>query len=58
VIGNSKNNPLTIYSGSDPTLRYLLYPLIAGAAIVLPSLIYLLKIFKVRVREELYRNSA
>ena len=57
MIINSKSDPLTIYSG-EPTLPYLLYPLIAGAAIVLPSLIYLLKIFKVSGREELSRNSA
>jgi cytochrome d ubiquinol oxidase subunit II len=49
VIINSRDDPLTIYlaAAPEPTLRYLLYALIAGSAIIFPALVYLLKIFKV-----------
>ena len=40
---------MTIYTAAapEPTLRYLLYALIVGSAIIFPALTYLLKIFKV-----------
>jgi cytochrome d ubiquinol oxidase subunit II len=49
LIINSRSDPLTIYTAAapEPTLRYLLYALIAGSAIIFPALVYLLKIFKV-----------
>lgn len=39
---------ITIYNSAapDPTLRFLLYALIAGLALVIPALAYLFKIFK------------
>jgi cytochrome d ubiquinol oxidase subunit II len=48
VIINAKPEPLTIYAAAAPeaTLRTLLYALIAGSAIILPALVYLLKVFK------------
>jgi cytochrome d ubiquinol oxidase subunit II len=48
VIINSRSEPLTIYlaAAPEPTLRYLLYALIAGSAIIFPALVYLLKVFK------------
>jgi cytochrome bd ubiquinol oxidase subunit II len=50
VIINATSDPLTIYSAAAPdsALRYLLYALIAGSAIIFPALIYLLAIFKLR----------
>ena len=55
VIIDSRSGPLTIYSAAapEPTLRYLLYALIAGSAIIFPALVYLLKVFKVREADEL-----
>jgi len=49
VIINSRSDSLTIYHAAapEPTLRYLLYALIAGSAIIFPALVYLLKVFKV-----------
>jgi cytochrome bd ubiquinol oxidase subunit II len=49
VIINSRSDPLTIYAAAapEPTLRYLLYAIIAGSAIIFPALVCLLKIFKV-----------
>ena len=49
VIIHSRSDPLTIYTAAapEPTLRALLYALIAGSAIIFPALAYLLKIFKV-----------
>jgi len=46
---NSRSDPLTIYAAAEPepTLRYLLYAIIAGSAIIFPALVCLLKIFKV-----------
>jgi hypothetical protein len=40
LIINSSSDPLTIYTAAapEPALRYLLYALIAGSAIVLPAL--------------------
>ena len=60
VIINSRNDPLTIYTAAapEPTLRYLLYALIAGSAIIFPALIYLLTIFKLRGTDELSKTSA
>jgi cytochrome d ubiquinol oxidase subunit II len=48
ILVNSPSTPLTIYTAAapEPTLRYLLYALIAGAGIIFPALVYLLKIFK------------
>jgi cytochrome d ubiquinol oxidase subunit II len=53
VILNSPEAPLTIYSAAAPesTLRYLLYALAGGSALIFPSLFYLLKIFKVEERQ-------
>jgi hypothetical protein len=45
-------------AGTCAALRYLLYALIAGSAIVLPALIYLLKIFKLSEAEELLKDSS
>jgi cytochrome d ubiquinol oxidase subunit II len=60
LIINSRSDPLTIYTAAapEPALRYLLYALIAGSAIVLPALIYLLKIFKLSEAEELLKDSS
>jgi cytochrome d ubiquinol oxidase subunit II len=60
VIINSQSNPLTIYTTAAPelTLRYLLYALLAGSAIIFPALIYLLKIFKLSETVKLAKNSA
>jgi cytochrome d ubiquinol oxidase subunit II len=54
IIINSSTTPLTIYTAAapGPTLRYLLYALVAGAVIIFPALFYLLKIFKLREAEE------
>jgi len=59
IIINSKSDPLTIYTAAapEPTLRYLLYALIAGSVMIFPALIYLLKIFKLSETGELPRNS-
>ena len=59
VIINSKNDPLTIYSAAapEPTLRYLLYALVAGVVIIFPAFFYLLKIFKLSETDHPYRNS-
>jgi cytochrome d ubiquinol oxidase subunit II len=59
LIINSRSDPLTIYTAAapEPALRYLLYALIAGSAIVLPALVYLLKIFKLSEAEELLKSS-
>jgi cytochrome d ubiquinol oxidase subunit II len=48
VIINAHAHPLTIYAAAAPeaTLRYLLYALLAGSAIIFPAFIYLLKVFK------------
>jgi hypothetical protein len=46
VTVNSKSDPLTIYSGVETDFALPALPLIAGAAIIFPSVIYLLKIFK------------
>jgi cytochrome d ubiquinol oxidase subunit II len=53
VILNSPEAPFTIYSAAAPesTLRYLLYALVGGSALIFPSLFYLLKIFKVEERQ-------
>jgi len=55
VILNSPETPLTIYSSAAPesTLRYLLYALAGGSALIFPSLFYLLRIFK---GEERYKS--
>jgi cytochrome bd-type quinol oxidase subunit 2 len=55
VIINSSTTPLTICAAAapEPTLRYLLYALIAGSFIIFPALIYLLKIFKVPEADDL-----
>jgi cytochrome d ubiquinol oxidase subunit II len=60
VILNSKSSPLTIYTAAapEPTLRYLLYALIAGSVIIFPALFYLLKIFKLSETGELPKNPA
>jgi cytochrome bd ubiquinol oxidase subunit II len=60
VIINTGRDPLTIYSAAAPdaTLRYLLYALIAGSAIIFPALIYLLAIFKLRDADKLSNTSA
>ena len=60
VIINSKSSPLTIYTAAapEPTLRYLLYALIAGSLIIFPALFYLLKIFKLSETRELPKNPA
>ena len=54
IIINSSTTPLTIYTAAapEPTLRYLLYALVAGSVIIFPALFYLLKIFKLREAEE------
>jgi cytochrome d ubiquinol oxidase subunit II len=48
IIINSPPEPLTIYSAAAPeaTLRYLLYALVFGCAVIFPALFYLMKIFK------------
>lgn len=53
IIVNSPTTPLTIYTAAAPeaTLRYLLYALLAGSALIFPALFYLLKIFKLRDAE-------
>jgi cytochrome d ubiquinol oxidase subunit II len=55
TIINSTNGALTLYNASAPesTLRYLLYALIGGSALIFPALIYLLKIFKLSETDEL-----
>lgn len=55
VIVNAPTTPLTIYTAAapEPTLRYLLYALIAGSVIIFPALFYLLKIFKLSEAGEL-----
>lgn len=60
VILNSKSSPLTIYTAAapEPTLRYLLYALIAGSVIIFPALFYLLKIFKLSEIRELPKDPA
>jgi cytochrome d ubiquinol oxidase subunit II len=60
AIINSKIDPLTIYGAAapEPTLRYLLYALIAGAVIIFPALIYLLAIFKLSEAEEFAQDAA
>ena len=54
MVINSTSGPLTIYTAAapEPTLRYLLYALVAGSAIIFPALIYLLKIFKLSETDE------
>lgn len=60
VIINSRSDPLTIYTAAapEPALRYLLYAVIAGSAIVFPALIYLLTIFKLSEADKLSESSA
>lgn len=55
IIVNAPTTPLTIYTAAapEPTLRYLLYALIAGSVIIFPALFYLLKIFKLSEADEL-----
>jgi cytochrome bd-type quinol oxidase subunit 2 len=59
VIINSESVPLTIYTSAapEPTLRYLLYALIGGSAVVLPAFVYLLVVFKAREADELAEDS-
>ena len=60
IIINSRSNPLTIYTAAapEPTLRYLLYALIVGCAVIFPALFYLMKVFKLSGADELEKNSA
>jgi cytochrome d ubiquinol oxidase subunit II len=55
IIVNAPATPLTIYTAAapEPTLRYLLYALIAGSVVIFPALFYLLKIFKLSEAGEL-----
>jgi cytochrome d ubiquinol oxidase subunit II len=55
AIINSTTETLTIYNTAAPeaTLRYLLYALVGGSAIIFPALIYLLAVFKLSEAEEL-----
>jgi cytochrome bd-type quinol oxidase subunit 2 len=60
MILSSKIDPVTIYTAAapEPTLRYLLYALIGGSAIIFPALGYLLMVFKLSDRSELRHNSS
>jgi cytochrome d ubiquinol oxidase subunit II len=60
MILNAQNKPLTIDTAAapEPTLRYLLYALIAGSVIIFSALIYLLKIFKLSGANEISQHSA
>jgi cytochrome d ubiquinol oxidase subunit II len=59
TIINSKIEPLTIYTAAAPetTLRYLLYALIGGSAIIFPALLYLLTVFKLSDKEQIAQSS-
>jgi cytochrome bd ubiquinol oxidase subunit II len=54
MIVMSPQGPVSFYNSAapEPTLRLLLYALLAGSAIIFPSLFYLLKVFKSNLEKE------
>ena len=59
VIVNSRTTPLTLYAAAAPesTLRYMLYALVVGCAVIFPALFYLMKVFKLSGADEIEKGS-